>query len=113
MRVAALPLTSSVREVARNLVALDGVLGFSADGDEEARPWQPSNAAPAQAPPVAIKERRERTKALPHFGQKRRVQITSKNAPSIAALLRNLMFSNASADRSNQCDRGKPYNGAS
>src|ERR1700734_878407 len=67
IRVAVLPLTSSVRITARNGVALDGV-GFSVDG-KGALLRQPSNAAPTQAPPAARNERREcaRTKALPLF----------------------------------------------
>src|SRR5271155_104214 len=65
IRVAVLPLTSSVRITARSGVALDGV-GFSVDG-KGALLRQPSNAAPTQAPPEARNERRERTrtKALP------------------------------------------------
>ena len=62
--VALLPLTSSVRVAARNLVASEEA-GFSPDS-EEAGPRQPSNTAPAQAPADARKERRDfvPTKAL-------------------------------------------------
>ncbi len=67
IRVAALPLISSVRITACSGVALDGV-GFSVDG-KGALLRQPSNAAPTQAPPEARNERREcaRAKALPSF----------------------------------------------
>jgi hypothetical protein len=61
MSVADLPLISRIRVAAVSLVGLDGAAAFSTDGDE-AWPWQPSSAAPAQAPPEAMKERRERTK---------------------------------------------------
>jgi hypothetical protein len=77
IRVAVLPLISSVRIAARNGVALDGV-GFSVDG-KGVLPRQPSNAAPTQAPPDARNQRREcaRTNALLLF-LNWRVQITSK-----------------------------------
>ena len=67
MRVAVLSLISSVRIVARSLVASDN--GGSSPAGNEAPPRWLSNAAPAQAAPEEIKERRDMKRATspPHF----------------------------------------------
>jgi hypothetical protein len=66
-----------VRIVARSLIVFDN--GGSSPVSNEAPPRWLSNAAPAQAAPEEIKERRdmERTTSPPHFlFPKKRIQIT-------------------------------------
>src|SRR5271167_3272310 len=105
MRVADLPLTSSVRITALNLVVDDS--GFFTDS-KEAWPRLFRNAAPTQAPPDAMKERRDRTrtKALPRSFPKGEFRLHRIGDARMAAALDIHRFSILKTKHGSRLHRG-------